>query len=97
MLWSELETDSVMSEMDIPLIVFHDEGDREVPWDAGAAIARRARRGRLVTTSGLGHVRILRDREVVEEAVDFLTAGHRQGGKLPDDIAVPDRTDRRGV
>ncbi len=77
--WKEMQTDSVIAKLNIPLLVFHDEGDREVPWRDGAAITRSAKRGRLVTTAGLGHSGILRDPEVVKQAVDFL--GHRTAGQ----------------
>ncbi|MDB4943910.1 MAG: hypothetical protein JWP97_3444 [Labilithrix sp.] len=58
-----------------PVLVVHDEQDRVVPLAAGAAIAERAPRGRLVTTHGLGHDRVLRAPEVVSEVVPFLTEG----------------------
>jgi predicted alpha/beta hydrolase family esterase len=55
-----------------PLLVFHDREDREVPWSHGADIARAWPDAALVTTRGLGHRRILRDRAVAERAVAFV-------------------------
>ncbi len=93
--WKELEMSSVMAELDIPLLVFHDEGDREVPWEDGAVIARAAKRATLVTTSWLGHLRILRDRKVVKQTVDFLAAGRPQVDKHREEIMVSAGPDDR--
>ncbi len=87
--WSDLRTDIMIAQFDVPLLVFHDVLDRDVRWEDGAAIARAAKDGRLVTTWQLGHHRILRDREVVRQAVDFLAATRQQVGELADPIVVP--------
>ena len=68
----DLETDRVLASIDVPLLVFHDEGDRDVPWEDAESIVRAAKEANLVTTSGLGHRRIIQDAEVVQQAVDFL-------------------------
>jgi pimeloyl-ACP methyl ester carboxylesterase len=60
-----------------PVLVLHDADDRVVPFVDGAAIAKLAPRGRLVTTRGLGHNRILRAPEVLDEVLSFLTEGER--------------------
>jgi pimeloyl-ACP methyl ester carboxylesterase len=57
-----------------PMLVIHDQDDREVPWADGAAIAAAALDARLLTTHGLGHRRILRDPAVIEASVDFALA-----------------------
>jgi pimeloyl-ACP methyl ester carboxylesterase len=56
-----------------PLLLVHDRLDAETGWSDSAAIARSWPRARLVTTSGLGHRRILRDPAVVAEVVGFVT------------------------
>ena len=86
--WKEMQTDHLIAKLDIPLLVFHDDGDREVPWRDGAVITRSAKHGRLVTMSGLGHRGILRDRGVVKQAVDFFGGGVPAAAELVDDIAV---------
>jgi pimeloyl-ACP methyl ester carboxylesterase len=55
-----------------PLVVIHDEDDREVGWHDGDAIARSWPAATLVTTRGLGHRRILRDPLVVAEVAAFF-------------------------
>ncbi len=58
--------------LDAPLLVVHDEGDREVPIDRGRALAAAWPGARLEVTRGLGHVRILRDPGVVERVASFV-------------------------
>jgi pimeloyl-ACP methyl ester carboxylesterase len=55
-----------------PLLVIHDRHDREVPWSEGEAIARAWPGASLVSTSGLGHRRILRDGAVTARASAFV-------------------------
>lgn len=55
------------------VLVFHDRGDCRVPWKDGAAFAAGWSGSRLVTTCGLGHHKILRNPQVVAEAVRFLS------------------------
>ncbi len=55
-----------------PLLVFHDRGDREVPWTDGEAIARAWPGAALVSTDGLGHRGILRDPGVAARTAAFL-------------------------
>lgn len=58
-----------------PLLVVHDLADRVVDFEDGASIAKAAPAGRLVTTDGLGHSRILRAPEVLAEIVPFVADG----------------------
>lgn len=55
-----------------PALVVHDLEDREVPWSEGERYARYWPHARLLTTSGLGHNRILADAEVIRRVIDFL-------------------------
>ncbi|HVD14382.1 MAG TPA: alpha/beta fold hydrolase [Actinomycetota bacterium] len=71
-----------MSHFDVPgvarqvatpkLLVVHDRDDRETSWSDGRAIARAWPDARLLTTTRLGHRRILHDPEVVAQVVGFL-------------------------
>jgi pimeloyl-ACP methyl ester carboxylesterase len=71
--WAELSIVRHAPAFDTPLLVVHDRDDQEVPWTDGAAIAAAWPGARLLTTSGLGHNRVLRDPGVVAEAVEFVT------------------------
>jgi pimeloyl-ACP methyl ester carboxylesterase len=55
-----------------PLLLVHDRHDAETGWADGAAIARSWPGARLVSTSGLGHRRVLRDPAVVAEVTGFV-------------------------
>ncbi|HWW59934.1 MAG TPA: alpha/beta hydrolase, partial [Thermoanaerobaculia bacterium] len=71
--WSEFEVPSLARAVETPpLLVIHDREDRETSWHEGAEIADAWPGARLVSTTGLGHRRLLRDADVVAEAVDFL-------------------------
>lgn len=55
-----------------PLLVIHDRDDREVLHEEGARLVDAWPGARLLTTSGLGHRRILRDEDVVDAMVRFV-------------------------
>jgi pimeloyl-ACP methyl ester carboxylesterase len=50
----------------IPTFVAHDHGDRQSPYDDSAVFVSRHQAATLLSTSGLGHQRILRDQDVVK-------------------------------
>lgn len=60
--------------LEAPLLVVHDEGDRDVPIAEGRRLAEAAKDARFVATHGLGHRRILRAPEVLREVTDFAAA-----------------------
>lgn len=70
--WEEFDVPALARNQTAPLLVVHDRDDAEVPWSDGAAIARAWPGARLLTTTGLGHRRILRDERVLSEAVAFV-------------------------
>lgn len=73
--WDELEIERVAARIDAPALVIHDRGDRQVPWKHGLRVARAWPGARLLSTEGLGHGRILRDKSVVQAAADFVAGG----------------------
>ena len=72
--WEELRRASLTPTANIPLLVVHDEGDRDSPITNGHRVAAAWPGSRLIATSGLGHRRILRDPTVIATIVDFLTS-----------------------
>jgi pimeloyl-ACP methyl ester carboxylesterase len=72
----ELRADRVASRLRGPLLVIHDEDDREVPIACGEAIVRAWHQARLVRTRRLGHRRILGDIEVGKAVVAFVAGSH---------------------
>lgn len=71
---SALDGARMAGSLSTPLLVIHDKGDEEVPWSAGAELARAWPRATLLSTVGLGHRRILRDPGVVSAAVELIDA-----------------------
>ena len=72
--WDDFEVLRPATKMTAPLLVFHDREDRDVEWTNGEAIAKAWPGAELVSTSGLGHRRIVHDPDVVARAVSFLAA-----------------------
>jgi pimeloyl-ACP methyl ester carboxylesterase len=63
-----------------PLLLVHDRHDAETGWSDSQAIARAWPGARLVTTTGLGHRRILRDPAVAAEVSGFLGSPLAESG-----------------
>ncbi|MDQ2870060.1 MAG: lysophospholipase [Acidobacteriota bacterium] len=72
--WPEFDVLAAARRLSVPLLVFHDESDGEVPFRDGAAIATAWPNGSIVPTQGLGHRRLVHDPAVVAKAVEFLAA-----------------------
>jgi len=62
-------------------LIVHDLDDKEVPWSEGERYAQHWPRARLLTTSGLGHHRILDAPEVIEASLAFLR-GEEVGSRV---------------
>jgi pimeloyl-ACP methyl ester carboxylesterase len=74
--WKDLDIAAWAPGMRAPLLVMHDRDDREVSWNNGAAIAKAWPGAELVTTTGLGHHRIVSDAAVIRQVVTFLDRGY---------------------
>jgi pimeloyl-ACP methyl ester carboxylesterase len=83
--WDDLSADRIAAHLgDIPALLFHDGDDTQVTRKDAELLASAWPGARLVTTSGLGHDRLLRDPDVVQQAVAFLY----EGSRAPEDSAV---------
>lgn len=89
--WSAFSVSELAPALKAPLLVIHDSGDAEVPWQHGRAVAHDWPGAQLLTTDGLGHRRILRDANVVSAAAAFITAASEEG-RTPD---IPTGRERR--
>lgn len=67
-----LTAERLAGAVEVPVLVIHDRLDDRVPWDDGARIARALPRGRLMTTLGLGHTRIVEEPAVIAATQRFL-------------------------
>ena len=77
--WESLQPDALPPSRAIPLLVVHDEVDREIPLSQGAKVASVWPGASLLTTRGLGHTRILRDAGVAEAALRFVEGDEDEG------------------
>ena len=81
--WSRFDVTALASALDTPLLVIHDRGDAEVPWQHGTAITRAWRGAEMLMTDALGHRRILRAPDVVTAAVAFIAARSAERRQAP--------------
>ena len=65
---------------DLPTLVVHDRDDADIPWGDGKAMADALPRARFIATRGLGHRGVLRDDQVVQSAVEFITEASGAAG-----------------
>lgn len=88
--WSEASLCTSLAASDVPLLIVHDEGDRDTPIAGAEMVAAAWPRSRLHRTSGLGHRRILRDEAVLALVSEFLAADRTGPTKRPLDVAASD-------
>lgn len=69
----EMEPARLAPAMSAALLIIHDRGDRESPFDDAAALAAAWPGAELAATEKLGHTRALRDPALVTRAVAFLS------------------------
>jgi pimeloyl-ACP methyl ester carboxylesterase len=70
--WEASEPLRIALGLSVPGLIIHDADDRFIPSSEGTELADAWPDGRLVTTTNLGHHRILRDPEVIASAVEFV-------------------------
>ncbi|UYV38166.1 alpha/beta hydrolase [Rhodobacteraceae bacterium D3-12] len=78
-----LETEEMVPGREVGVLILHDRADPMVPFEEGARLAEQWRGAALVATDGLGHTRILRDAEVTQQVVGFLSAKAAKAGAAP--------------
>lgn len=72
--WKDLDLPRVVREFSHPMLLVHDEEDRDALWTQGRELAEAWPGSEMMTTRGLGHTRILRDEEVVDRVASWVTA-----------------------
>lgn len=69
----DLHSSSVVAKkVTIPALIVHDSNDGDVPVSCAIKIRQNLQKGSLLITKGLGHTKILRDKEVTSAIVDFI-------------------------
>lgn len=78
--FTELEAMRLAPSLSTPLLVVHDRGDRESPFEDGAALVASWPHAKMLATEKMGHTRALRDPNVVQQAIAFVSG---QSSKSP--------------
>lgn len=69
---TDFDVRQVAGKVHLPLLVIHDQNDRQVPVVESARTVHALPDAELMVTRGLGHNRLLADPEVVNAVVDFV-------------------------
>ena len=62
------------SNFKVPTLILHDKQDREVDWENGNHVATQWPWAKFISTTGLGHRRILINLKIVEMVTEFVAA-----------------------
>jgi pimeloyl-ACP methyl ester carboxylesterase len=69
---ADFDVSRIAGKVDLPLLLVHDQNDRQVPVLESARTAHVLPNAELMVTRGLGHNRLLADPAVVRAVVDFV-------------------------
>ncbi|MFY0631269.1 MAG: alpha/beta hydrolase [Flavobacteriaceae bacterium] len=64
----------VARNITIPVLTIHDSEDGDVPVSSAYNIRQNLEKGSLLISHGLGHTKILRNKEIVNKSIDFIIA-----------------------
>lgn len=81
--FDEIDRIQELHRVDIPALLIHDTGDRQVPYADSERIADHLVGARLIRTFGLGHFRILRDPDVIAAATRYIADAN---ARIPENI-----------
>ncbi len=71
---AEISGEAMISRIKLPTLIVHDEDDREVPFLEALEINNYINGAELITTSGFGHRRIIRDPNVAKQVAEWVKA-----------------------
>jgi esterase/lipase len=70
-IWKDLAPEKQMHKIDENFLFFHDTEDKVAKFSELLPIEKESK-AQLISTTGLGHVKILRDRKTLEKIIEFL-------------------------
>lgn len=73
--------ESIRHVEDLELFMIHDKNDKEVPFKHAVDVHNASSNAKLMLTEGLGHMRILKDRNVIAHCLDFVDGEVKQNAK----------------
>jgi len=79
---ADVEIFERVARLQVPALIVHDRGDREVPFHDAERLAARWPGATLVATEDLGHRRILKDDDVIARAVAFVSESQSCGNPV---------------
>ena len=96
--WEWVREVTLTPACDLSLMVIHDESDLDSPVENGRRVTAAWPEAEMMTTTGLGHRRILRNRSVVEQSVRFLSEGSTRdtNDPMPDAMIANQRLQESG-
>ncbi|GAA4228968.1 alpha/beta hydrolase [Actinomadura meridiana] len=71
-IWERFSATYRAAELTVPLLVIHDENDKEIAVEQGRKIAAVYGQAQYIETRGLGHRRILADADVITATLEFV-------------------------
>jgi pimeloyl-ACP methyl ester carboxylesterase len=71
-----ISTDYNLASLSLPSLIIHDRDDTDVPYQHAETLAKLLKGSQLYLTNKLGHRRILYNRQVIAQAVDFVASKH---------------------
>ncbi len=79
---ADFDVRHIADKVDLPVLLIHDQNDRQVPVAEAARVAHALPTAELMVTRGLGHNRLLADKAVVTAIVDFVARSGHDGKGL---------------
>lgn len=73
-IWERFSATYRAAELTIPLLVIHDENDKEIEVEQGRRLSAAYKQARYIETKGLGHRRILADPDVIATTLEFIAS-----------------------
>ena len=68
-----LSLESFASSFKTPILIIHDVEDRDIAYEQGKEYAENFPNAEFISTTGLGHRRILRDPGIIDKLIEFIT------------------------
>ena len=69
--WDRLSVVDMLANLAMPIFVIHDCDDREIPFEHGMKISQAIPQAQFLATTGLGHRRVLKDKNVIDLVTQF--------------------------
>lgn len=70
--WPQLKVSSFAEKFEAHLKIFQDPAETNVPWSQALEVHKNWKNSELKSVPGVGHYRILRSAEVIQESVEFF-------------------------